>query len=447
MEMNKIRAAADKARTLIFDAESYIWQHPETGYKEWGTQKYLAEKYEAMGYELHYAGNIPGFYTDIDTGKPGPKVLVFGELDSLICTTHPDCDKETGAVHACGHHAQSAALLGLAAMLKEPGMLDGLSGSIRLCAVPAEELIELGYREELRRQGIIRYLGGKVEFMYRGYFDDCDLAFMFHTGGGDGFGCGKGQNGCVVKNITYEGVASHAGGSPDKGINALYAANIGMMAINSLRETFRDDDHIRVHPIVTYGGTAVNAIPNRVALESYVRGASLAAIIRENRKVNRALAASAAAVGANVLLSDRPGYAPTNNDPNLADLVCDVMRGILGEDRVHRDNGWGTGCTDMGDIAAVMPAIHPHIGGSAGAGHGQDYRIADRELATVVSAEGQLAVLLTLLENGAEKASRIVAEAKPEFASIADYFKTMDEVDLDVRAVTYDGDRKASLEF
>jgi len=447
--MNKelIFRAVDKYKDMILDAERYIWKHPETGYREWGTQKYLAEKFEGLGYRLTYAGNIPGFYTDVETGRPGPKVLIMGELDSLICTTHPEADPETGAVHACGHNAQAAGLLGIAAALKEPGILDGLSGSVRLCAVPAEELIELGYREELRKKGIIGYYGGKVEFMYRGYFDDVDVAYMFHTAGGVGFDCGRGQNGCIVKNITFEGLASHAGGSPHMGINALYAANIGMNAINALRETFRDSDHIRVHPIVTYGGTAVNAIPNKVALESYVRGASLEAIQRENHKVNRALAASAAAMGANVMLSDRTGYAPLFNNETLAGLACDVMKNVLEPSTVGHSDYWSTGCTDMGDVGSCIPAIHPHIGGAQGASHGADYYIVNADTACVKSAKGQLLLMAALLENDAAKAKQIRAEAKLVFPSIKDYFRTMDSMVIDKHAVTYREDGKIELDF
>ena len=149
-------------RDLMFAAERHIWKHPETGYREWKTHEYLAGEFKKLGYELTEAGNIPGFYTDLDTGRPGPKLLIMGELDSLIVATHPECDPETGFVHACGHHAQSAALLGIAAALKQPGALDGMSGSIRLMAVPAEELIEIGYRASLREKGIIKYFGGKV---------------------------------------------------------------------------------------------------------------------------------------------------------------------------------------------------------------------------------------------------------------------------------------------
>ena len=119
MGYEKLYQAVEKNKDMILEAERHIWKNPEPGYREWKTHAYLKEKYEALGYKLHEAGNIPGFYTDVDTGRPGPTIAVFGELDSLICNAHPEADPETGAVHACGHCAQTAALLGLAAALKE----------------------------------------------------------------------------------------------------------------------------------------------------------------------------------------------------------------------------------------------------------------------------------------------------------------------------------------
>ena len=141
--VNKISEAVEKHRQLILDAERYIWKHPETGYKEFKTSQYLAGKFESLGYKLTYAEGITGFYTVIDTGREGPEVLILGELDSIICPSHPESDPVTGAVHSCGHNAQAAALLGIAAALAEDGMLDSLCGRIRLCAVPAEELLEM----------------------------------------------------------------------------------------------------------------------------------------------------------------------------------------------------------------------------------------------------------------------------------------------------------------
>ena len=117
--MQDILRAVDKNRTLILEAERYIWANPETGYKEYKTSAYMAEQFEKLGYTLHMAEGITGFYTTLDTGKEGPTVLVLGELDSIICPGHAECDKTTGAVHSCGHNAQCAALLGIAAALKE----------------------------------------------------------------------------------------------------------------------------------------------------------------------------------------------------------------------------------------------------------------------------------------------------------------------------------------
>ena len=445
---NQLKEIVASQREVMFSAADYIWKHPETGYREWKTHAYLAEEFKKLGYELVEAGNIPGFYADIDTGKPGPKLLIMGELDSLIVSTHPDCDPETGYVHACGHHCQVSALLGIAAALKQPGAMDSMSGSIRLMAVPAEELIEIGFREELRTQGVIKYFGGKVEFMHRGYMDGCDIALLVHTGGGDhpSIALTPGSNGCVTKNINFVGVSAHAGGSPHLGVNALYAASQAMNAANALRETFQEKDTIRFHPIITKGGGAVNAIPNDVRMESYVRGASLEAIKEANTKINRALAASAAAMGANVVLKDRPGYTPLENEEQLYDLTCEIVKQCFGEDALVK-RGRSTGCTDMGDVSAVMPTVQPYASGACGVGHGSDYRIADPESALVMSAQYQVLMAEALLSNNAELGKKIIQNAKLRFSSMEEFFQAIDGLFLDKEAVKQNEDGTITLDY
>lgn len=444
--MQKYREYVEKHRQIILDALDYIWKNPETGYKEWKTHAYLEEAFAKLGYELTLAGDIPGFTAEVDTGRPGPTVAVFGEMDSLICETHPEADPETGAVHACGHCAQAAALLGLAAALKEPGALDEMCGKILLVAVPAEELIEVEYREKLRKKGIIRYFGGKPEFMYRGLLDGVDMALMVHTSNGSNGFISAGSNGCICKTVSFEGVAAHAGGAPHNGVNALYAANLAMNGINALRETFRDEAHIRVHPIITAGGVAVNAIPDTVKMESYVRGATMEDIVEANRKVNRATAAAAAAMGAKVHLRDIPGYFPRRHTEKGMQLVADSFRTILPDFQV-RPLGWGTGCSDMGDVAAVMPALHPQIGGATGGSHGKDYRIVDPELACVKSAEVQLVFLVMALKDGAARAKELIADYDPTFGSYQEYFDYADKLNLDCQAVSYEEDGSVVLRF
>lgn len=449
LNFEKLGAFVEKNRAKIIEAEKFIWDNPETGFKEWKTSKYLEEEFEKLGYKLKKAGNIPGFTADIDTGKPGPRILIFGELDSLICTDHPDA-KENGAVHACGHNAQCAALLGIAASLKEEGALDGLCGSIRLCAVPAEELIEQEFREELVKNGIIKYYGGKVEFLYRGLLDDCDIAFMIHTtitADNKAFTLRSGGNGCFTKNISFLGVSSHAGGSPHLGVNALYAANLMMNAANALRETFRDNEHIRFHPIITYGGTATNAIPGIVKLESYVRGANIQAIKKENMKINRAIAGSAASMGANAVIDDRMGYMPYMMDVNLLDIAKEAMEKIVPEDRINNLREFSTGCSDIGDICSIMPTCHPYAAGASGKSHGADYFIKDAELACVNSSKAQFYMLHMLLSNNAERAKFVIANKKTVYNSKDEYFKEADSVNMTKKVVEYNDDGTITLNF
>ena len=407
------------------------------------------EKYEALGYSLTLAGNIPGFYTEVDTGRPGPKLAIFGELDALDIANHPE--SVNGMAHCCGHNGQSAALLGIAAALKEPGALDGLCGTIRLVAVPAEEMIQLAFREDLRKKGVIQYMGGKVEFMARGMLDGVDIAMMVHgsAAGPDeafDFSGGLGMNGCMAKTIRYKGKSAHAGGAPHLGVNALYAASQAMNAANALRETFQEKDTIRFHPIITKGGGAVNAIPNDVRMESYVRGASLEAIKEANTKINRALAASAASMGANVVLKDRPGYTPLENEEQLYDLTCEIVKQCFGEDALVK-RGRSTGCTDVGDVSAVMPTVQPYASGACGVAHGSDYRIADPESALVMSAQYQVLMAEALLSNNAELGKKIIQNAKLRFSSMEEFFHAIDGLFLDKEAVKQNEDGTITLDF
>lgn len=446
MDTEKYVRLVQAHRSEILAAEQYIWAHPETGYREWNTSAYLEQIFANAGYTLTKAGNIPGFYTDIDTGRPGPKLLILCELDALYVPNH--FAAVDGCAHACGHHAQCAAMVGLALALKASSALDGLSGSIRLMAVPAEECIQTEFRAGLRQQGVIRYLGGKDEFMYRGYFDGVNLAFMFHTGGSGKslFDVHAGCNGSIIKQARYEGVATHAASTPELGVNALYAASLGLQAINSLRETFRDQDHARVHPIMTDGGDSVSVIPSSSALAMMVRGGSLSSIRQTSLKVDRALAAGALALGARLHVTDYPGYAPLHNAPMMVDFAVEVMSQLVGSDRTLRTNNWGSGSTDMGNVSCVMPVLHPYIGGAAGKSHGDDYRIVNPENACIVSAEGQLALAARLLENDAAAAEAVIASYHAPYASIRDYLADWDRFGKSEGLISY-GDGQATVRF
>ncbi len=445
----------DAVRDLICDAERFIWQHPEVGYTEWQTNAYLIEKYEALGYQLHRAdqdprfGKIPGFWTEIDTGLPGPTLAIMGEMDALDIANHPE--SVNGMAHCCGHHAQSAALLGIAAALKQPGALDGLSGRIRLMAIPAEEMIQLEFREGLRKQGIIKYNGGKPEFMYRGYFDGVDMAILVHgdtSGDQIDFNGNKGSNGCMAKTIRFKGKSSHAGGAPHLGHNAQYAAMLGLQACNDLRETLQEKDFIRFHPIMMGVNCAVNIIPDEMKIESYVRAASMKSMIEENKKFNRALTGAALAMGCGVELVDRPGYAPRNYSIPLQKESELAAIDLVGKDRVRYNyESWGTASSDVGDCTMVMPAIQFNCGGEYGTEHGIDFKVGDVNRLCVNSAKAQLFLAERLLSNGAKRAMEIIDEYEAPYASIADYMADLEQINLDKDAVVYDENGNATVSW
>ncbi len=446
--------AAEKYRDITFAAEKFIWEHPETGYTEWTANEYLIKEFEALGYKLVRAdqdpkfGKIPGFYTDIDTGKPGPMLCIMGELDALDIANHPQ--SVNGMCHSCGHCCQAATMLGIAAALTEPGILDGMSGKIRLMLVPAEEMIQIEFREELRKKGVINYFGGKVEFMYRGYFDDVDISLMVHSSNNKDvdFACGKGNNGFVTKIIRFKGKNSHAGGAPHLGINAQYAAMLGLQAVNDLRETFREPDTIRFHPILKGATCAVNIIPDEMVIESYVRGRTIEAMKRENVKFNRALAGAAAAIGCRLHINDKPGYSPEIEDGMFMELVEDVCRDLVGEDRVNFEyDSYSTGSSDFGDITCVMPGVQFSTNGATGMMHGIDLYLSDPERLCMNAVKAQLLVADRLLKDGAEKAKEIVAQYKPRYASIKDFFEDIKAFDMDQEAVLYGEDGSITLRF
>jgi len=281
--------------------------------------------------------------------------------------------------------------------------------------VPAEEYGDVEWRVAQRDAGRLEFMGGKPEMLRLGHLDDVDMGMMIHATPRREEGklaVPMSNNGCVVKTVRYVGRASHAGGAPHMGINALYAAQIGLMAINALRETFRDEDTIRVHPIITHGGSQVNVIPGEVRLETFVRGKSLEAIADADRKVDRALRAGALAMGASVEIETLPGYMPLRCDPLMVERFRAIAADLVGADNVrtilHR-----TGSTDMGDLGQVMPIIHPYVGGAKGTPHGADYEIVDPALTYLTNAKALASMVIDLLADNAAVGRQVVAQAKP----------------------------------
>ena len=408
----EIDSRADEIVTLA----KTILAHPEPGFRETKTSHLVATKFAELGIPFRAGLALTGVRGELIGGTAGPSLAILGELDSLIVNEHPHADASTGAAHACGHHCQIAMLMGAAMALGQSGVLSELSGRLIFMAVPAEEYIEIEYRDSLRREGKLEFLGGKPELIKLGEFDDVDMAMMLHTTSvpEEKQLCISGtNNGTVAKRIQFIGKGAHAGGSPHLGINALNAATLALSAIHYNRETFRDNDTVRIHPIITRGGDAVSAVPADVRMETFVRGRTIEAIMDANRKTDRALKAGALAVGANVNIQTIPGYMPLTQNTDMGDIFRANSVDLVGEENVghvaHR-----TGSTDMGDVSQLMPAIHPYVGGASGLGHGADYVIEDYGLAAITATKALAATAIDLMGDGATNAGNIISGQRPQ---------------------------------
>jgi amidohydrolase len=382
----RVTAAIQANRDAIYAVGDAIYADPELGFKEVHTAERVAAYFDRLGLPYRTNLGITGVRAMLDSGRPGPSVCIIGELDSIIVFDHPDANPQTGAAHCCGHNCQIAGMLAAATGIVESGAIDHLSGKLIFLAVPAEEYVELDYRARLKQEGKLEFLGGKSELVRLGEFDDVDMAIMMHSGAQDRTGAkftlAGTNNGFIGKLIRYTGHPTHAGIAPDLGVNALNAAMVGLMSLHANRETFSDDDSVRVHPIITRGGDLVNVVPSDVRMETYVRGRSMEAVLRAAKKVDRALKAGALAVGAEVEITTVPGYLPLTNDPALNALFkANVLRHF--SEREVSEEHHMAGSSDIGDLAHIMPVIQPSMNGSRGTFHGNDYAIADKEISYV----------------------------------------------------------------
>ncbi|OCG72493.1 amidohydrolase [Gilliamella sp. Occ3-1] len=411
-------AIANRKADIKAIAES-IWAEPELGYKEHKTAKKVEQTFEKLGVPFKNKLAITGVKGRLKGGKGSNySIAVIGELDAIICADHPAADETSGAAHCCGHNAQIANMMAVTMGLIDSGAMQFLAGDVVPFAVPAEEYVEITYRNRLIEEGKIKYIGGKPELISRGEFDDIDMALQIHLTSvpnerQNGFiEISTTSNGFIGKLIKYKGEAAHAAAAPHAGVNALNAAMMGMMGVHAIRETFQEKDYIRFHPIITKGGDLVNVVPSDVRMESYVRASNVPAMIDANERINQALKAGAMAVGATCEIKDLPGYLPLQNNPTLNDFLQSNAQDLIGADNVWIAPHM-TGSTDTGDLSHIMPVSHPWIGSVRGVLHGKDYTVFDEEMAYIGPAQMMACTIIDLLYDDAKPAQKLMSEYKP----------------------------------
>ncbi|CAM2919770.1 amidohydrolase [Hathewaya histolytica] len=415
MEINKLKQRVieeiDKNRDKIINLGRDIYSEPELGYEEVNTTKKVSKVFKELGCNVEENIAVTGCRARIGSSN-GPRLAIMGELDCIRCYGHKDA-KNGGKIHGCGHNIQVAGLIGSAIGLINSGALKELNANVDFMATPSEEFIEIEFREKLRKQGKIEFFGGKQELIKKGYFDDVDMAMMFHALDlGENTGqIGTVSNGFMGKRVKFIGRESHAGSAPENGVNALNAAMLAMNNIHAQRETFKEEDKVRVHYILTKGGDIVNVIPSEVVMECYVRARNIEAIVNTNKKVDRAIRAGALAVGATVEIVDIPGYLPILNYKELDNIYKNNLEELGYKGKIVETSDF-TGSFDFGDLSQIMPTLHPMMGGISGSLHSSDYKIVNEDNAYLIPAKAMAMTAIDLLYNHNENMKDILKEFK-----------------------------------
>jgi len=408
-------------RAWLFDFAQRLRSTPELGFFEVNTAEMLAAELEGTGARVIRKLALTGLRAEL--GPPGaPAIVLLADMDALPTQGAPG-----GTAHSCGHHAQMTVM---AAVFKALAAVD-LPGreKVRLLfiASPAEEYVDLGRRMELRERGEISYLSGKQEMIRLGVFDDASVVLKYHSMADSPSRRATVNgtlNGFMAKRAEFIGKAAHAGAHPEDGVNALNAASLALQAIHAQRETFVDADHVRVHPILSEGGTVVNSVPARAVLETYIRAATHKAIVDAATKVDRALCAGSLAVGASLRIRNTPGYQAFHPSPALGALLGEAAKAVIpARDIDFEDSSYAS--DDIGDIACLLPTCQLGYSGFCGTIHNADFVPADPERAYFEPAAILLRMACALAEDGGAKATLIKKEFLPQFAK-ADYLASLD---------------------
>ena len=393
-----------------------IATHPEPGYEEFRTAGKTAEVLKNLGYKVteHLARTGVKGTKSI---KEGSSLTVIGELDAIGCHSHPNANPVTGVAHACGHHAQMAAMIGCAIAMADPDVQKCLAGTVNFLAVPAEEYIDADKRARLKKEGI-EFCCGKSEMIRTGVFDDTDIALTTHVHmvpvEEDFYLGNPACNGYSAERVTVRGKAAHGAIDPWNGVNALSITTSAIQMMGLMRETFREEDHVRLHNVIRKAGDVINSVPDETIVETKVRAASLDKICEITDMVNRAYAGSAYAFGGKIEMEKLQGYMPII--PRAADNALIEAADDLGLNYHTVQKGdFNNACTDVGDLSHLVPVVNFTFKGFEGKLHGADFKITDPEKAYILPAKLLALTVYKLLKNGGQEAKKITKSYTPVF--------------------------------
>ena len=330
-----------------------IHERPELSNREHQTQKLVAEHLESAGISGVQTIAGTGLVVDINGSVPGKTLVLRADMDALpIQEDRPDlayASKVDGVMHACGHDAHTAILIGATLALNE--LKDELQGTVRCIFQPAEEAEPLGGREVVRS----------------GAVDGVDAALALHVdpaleAGTIGIREGALLAGGIEFSLTISGRNAHAA-RPHQGVDTIYVAAAIVQRLQSIASRRVDP----LEPFVLtvgkiHGGTAKNIIAEQTVIEGTAR--VLSEKLRE--QVPAMIAETAESIarshGATVKLELTPGEPVLENDIEVITLIREAARAVTDDSRVVELRVGSMGSEDFAFYTQAVPGAMFRLG-------------------------------------------------------------------------------------
>ena len=371
MDKKELFSIIDKNAEKIIALGDKLFDCPELGFKEFKTAEMIKEELDSLG--ISYESEI---------GMTGIKA-VLGDGDyniGVVCDIDALPGKSfSGTIHSCGHSIQTAIGLGTARALKESGILEGSGVRVSFIFTPAEEFIDFEYRDNLIKEGKIRYRSGKQHMISAGYFDDVDCVLSAHGSQYNDklLDINSTLSGFLAKKAVFKGQASHAGAAPHLGRSTLHGAVLFENAIHFLKEQFAPEQGVRLNPVITEPGGSVNIIPDRTVMEMYVRANDIETLEYLNDRVDLCIKNSAEMLELGYEIENTIGYMPLKQSDELNRVIKDNML-LICEDSLIKENTVSSASGDVGDLCSILPVIQFGFGGIEGIFHSDSFAVADK---------------------------------------------------------------------
>lgn len=299
-----------------------IHAHPELSFQEHGTARLVSETLESFGVEVQTGVAKTGVVGYL--GEGGPIIGIRADMDALPIIEANDVpykSQNPGIMHACGHDAHTAMLLGVAKLLSE--MPDRPAGQIRFLFQPSEEAHDNENKS------------GGERMVEEGVLDELDAVIALHVA--SDMQCNKItlESGYVTANedgfeITLRGTGGH-GAFPHQTVDPVFILAQVLNSINGIRARRIDPTRGAALSIGSiHAGVASNVIPSEVKITGTMR--SFDDEVRQQLKDELAnMLQVAKALGGDFELRIIPGYPSTYNDPNVVSLMRGRIESLLEE--------------------------------------------------------------------------------------------------------------------